>query len=278
MWWSICHTYVSTDSVPQVPPIYHVSVRVGGVIHTYEEGFWGPITCQQLHGSWIEPEPESHSQHQQARELKRCSPNPHYEAHNCDHSLNHCSRFYNLIGGQERVTTLLAGTILSSTFLFIQLIKILCCSCLVLLLQWLLMLNACFKLLPEVVMRSLVEWIWVWNWNRSHETGCLLTHSRTIIRLSYEPLKMKKKKNQQSSNSKSHFVFQSLSVPASQGLGDVTHASIGCLFGSRAQNDSLLCSPFGWNHNSSALPPEIPWTKTLLCQASYTSTQVSSLI
>lgn len=45
-------------------------VCVGGVIHTYEEGFWGPVTCQQLHCSWIEPEPEPHSQHQQARELK----------------------------------------------------------------------------------------------------------------------------------------------------------------------------------------------------------------
>lgn len=81
-------------------------------------------------------------------------------------------------------------------FFFIQSIKILCCSCLVLLLQWLLMLNACFKLLPEVVIRSLNEW--VWTWNRSHETGWLVTHSRTIIRLSYEPLKKKKKKRRTS--------------------------------------------------------------------------------
>lgn len=80
----------------------------------------------------------------------------------------------------------------------------------------------------------------------------------------------KKKKKQRGSNSDSHFVFQSLSVPASQGLGDVTHASIGCLFGPTAQNDSLLCCPFGWDHNSSAFPPEIPWTKTRLCQAEQT--------
>lgn len=115
----------------QLPPIYHVSARVGGGIHTYEEGFWGAITCQQLHCSRIEPEPESHSQHQQARELKNCSSNPQYEAHNCDLSLKRCSIFYNLIDGQESVTTLIAGTILSSTFFF-QSIKILCCSCFVL--------------------------------------------------------------------------------------------------------------------------------------------------
>lgn len=51
--------------------VYHASVCVGGVIHTYEESLWGSITCQQLHCSWIEPEPESHRQHQQARELKK---------------------------------------------------------------------------------------------------------------------------------------------------------------------------------------------------------------
>lgn len=67
-------------------------------------------------------------------------------------------------------------------------------------------------------------------------------------------LKEEKKEKQRGSKSDSHFVFQSLSVPASQGLGDVTHASIGCLFGSTAQNDSLLCCPFGWDHNSSAFP------------------------
>lgn len=114
------HDQRFTDSVEQLPPIYHVSVRVGGVIHTYEEGFWGPITCQQLHCSWIEPEPESHSQHQQARELKNCSSNPHYEAHNSDRSLRSYSRFYNLIDGQERVTTIIAGTTLSSTFFSID--------------------------------------------------------------------------------------------------------------------------------------------------------------
>lgn len=58
-----------TDSVEQLSLICNVNVGVS--IRTDEEGFWGPITCQQLHRSWIKPEPEPHSQYQQARQLKK---------------------------------------------------------------------------------------------------------------------------------------------------------------------------------------------------------------
>lgn len=37
---------------------------------TYEEGVGGTVTCQQLHRLWVKPEPKSHSQHQQARQLR----------------------------------------------------------------------------------------------------------------------------------------------------------------------------------------------------------------
>lgn len=39
-------------------------------LRTYVEGVWGCIACQKLHCLWVKPEPKSHSQHQQARQLR----------------------------------------------------------------------------------------------------------------------------------------------------------------------------------------------------------------
>lgn len=77
---SICHIYIFS-TLPTVLNNYQLFVMlmwVWGIIHTYEESFWGSIICQQLHRSWIESQPESHSQHQQARQLKKCSSNHSY--------------------------------------------------------------------------------------------------------------------------------------------------------------------------------------------------------
>lgn len=112
-------------------------------IHTCEESFWGPITCQQLHRSWIESQPESHSQHQQARQLKKCSSNYSWW---CKSLSPHESL------GQSCLL-----------LFFPQTIKILFCSCFILSLQWLLKLNACFQRLPEMLMHSLAERLAVWN-------------------------------------------------------------------------------------------------------------------
>lgn len=57
-------TYICFQHDEQCLTITHYcNVNVGVSIRTNEEGFWGPITCQQLHRSWIEPEPEPHSQY-----------------------------------------------------------------------------------------------------------------------------------------------------------------------------------------------------------------------
>lgn len=103
-----------------------------------------PVNSSTVPGSNLSQSPTASTNRPESWKRTLSWPNPHYDAHTCDRSLKRCSRFYYLTDGRERVRTLIAGTTLSSTFFFLQSIKIPCCSCCVLWLHWLFMLKAGF--------------------------------------------------------------------------------------------------------------------------------------